>query len=160
MIRRILAPLAASALAVVALVAPLAAPAQSMPSYARPADMQVRGRVTGFDGHFNLSVRDERGYVDNVRIHPGTIINPTGIMLAPGMIVSLFGNNAGSFFGANEVDTPYAFYGGVPYYYGHPWYYSGPSVDLGFYFGNPGWWHGGYYRGGYGYCGGIRVYDR
>ena len=129
-----------------------AAPAQPVPSYARPlpanADEQIRGRVTGFDGGYNVSVRDERGYIDHVRLHPGTIINPTGITLAPGMVVSVFGHNAGSYFAANEVDTPYTFYGGVPYYYGIPWYNYGPNIDLGFYFGNPGWWHGGYYHGG------------
>jgi hypothetical protein len=139
---------------------PLAAGAQDVPSYARPApqDAQVRGRIVNFDGQFALQVRDEKGYVDSVRLHQGTIINPTGLTLAPGMIVSILGYNAGSFFAANEVDTPYTYYGGVPYYYGHPWFYYGPTVSLGFFFGNAGWWHGGYFGGPYHYYGGARVY--
>ena len=76
------------------------------------------------------------------------------------MIVSILGYNAGPFFAANEVDTPYTFDYGVPYYGGHPWWYYGPSISLGFFFGNTGWWHGGYFRGGYHYYGHARVYDR
>ncbi|HEV3158011.1 MAG TPA: hypothetical protein VGZ00_11765 [Candidatus Baltobacteraceae bacterium] len=150
-----------AALAVLTLAAPVAAQAD-MPSYAQPPPMsqdeQVRGRVVNFDGGYSLSVRDERGFVDNVRLHPGTIINPTGITIAPGMVVSIVGYNAGDFFAANEVDTPYTYYGGVPYYLGHPWDYYGPSVDLGFYFGRVGWWHGNYFRGGYQFNRGARVY--
>jgi len=59
------------------------------------------------------------------------------------MVVSIMGYNAGDYFAANEVDTPYQFYSGIPYYSGHPWNYYGPSISLGFFFGNPGWWHGG-----------------
>jgi hypothetical protein len=70
------------------------------------------------------------------------VINPTGLTLAPGMVVSIDGYNAGGYFAANEVDTPYTYYEGVPYYYGHPWFYYGPSVSLGFFFGGGGW-HGG-----------------
>jgi hypothetical protein len=150
--------------ALVAALVPMfaqAATAQPVPSYARPLpapDQQVRGRVTGFDGAYSLTVRDERGYIDNVQLHQGTIINPTGLTLAPGMVVSVLGYNAGGYFAANEIDTPYTFYGGVPYYYGHPWYYYGPSISLGFFFGSGGWWHGGYYRGPYSWRGGVRVY--
>jgi hypothetical protein len=149
--------------AVLLITAPLAARAQIAPSYAQngdSADAQIHGRVISFDGGYSLQVRDEKGYVDNVQLHPGTIINPTGITLAPGMIVSILGYNSGSYFGANEIDTPYTFYSGVPYYSGHPWDYYGPSVSLGFFFGNGGWWHGGYFGGaGYRYVGGARVYN-
>ena len=151
--------------AALVLAGPLAASAQDAPpSYARPApapapqDAQVRGRITNFDGQFALQVKDEKGYLDSVRLHPGTIINPTGLTLEPGMIVSILGYNAGSFFAANEVDTPYTYYGGVPYYYGHPWNYYGPTLGLGFYFGSGGWWHGGSFGGPYHYYGGARVY--
>jgi hypothetical protein len=152
-----------AALAALILAAPVAASAQETPSYAQPAgppgDQQIRGRVTDFDGGYNLTVRDERGYVDNVRLHPGTIINPTGLTLAPGMVVSILGYNAGDTFGANEIDTPYTFTAGVPYYYGHPYGYYGPSFSLGFFFGNRGWWHGSYFHGGYTYYGGARYYN-
>ncbi len=155
------AGLAAFTLTSLALLAPLAAQAQSVPAYAASyaTDGQIRGRIASFDGGYNLVVRDERGYIDNVRLHPGTIINPTGLTLRAGMIVSILGFNQGSFFGANEIDTPYTFDAGVPYYYDHPWFYYGPAISLGFYFGNPSWWHGGYFSGGYGWYGGVRVYN-
>jgi hypothetical protein len=159
-------------IAVLFLAAPLAASAQEVgqygppPSYSdappagNPDDANIHGRILAFDGGYNLQVRDEKGYVDNVQLHQGTIINPTGLTLAPGMIVSIMGYNAGSFFAANEVDTPYQFYSGVPYYSGHPWFYYGPSVSLGFFFGSPGWWHGNMFvGGGYHWAGGARVYN-
>jgi hypothetical protein len=162
MMKNVAAALAALTLVPLALTAPVAALAQPVPSYAQPqqanADEQIRGRVAGFDGEYNLTVRDERGYLDHVRLHPGTIINPTGITLAPGMVVSILGYNAGPYLAANEIDTPYTFYAGAPYYYGHPWYYYGPTISLGFFFGHPGWWHGSYYHGGFHYVGGVRVY--
>ncbi len=142
---------------------PAVAQAQDLPSYARPApistDQNIHGRIVGYDGGYNLTVRDERGYVDTVRLHQGTIINPTGLRLEGGMIVSVLGYNAGGFFAANQIDTPYRFYGAVPYYAGHPWRYYGPAVSLDFFFGNPGWWHGGYFGGGYHFVGGARVYE-
>jgi hypothetical protein len=153
--------LAALAAAIV-IFAPFAANAQIVPSYAAPTpggDEQIHGRVLSFDGGYNLEVRDEKGYVDNVRLHQGTIINPTGLTLAPGMIVSILGYNAGATFAANEIDTPYTFYYGVPWFAGHPWNYYGPSVSFGFYFGHPGWWHGPAFGGGYHFYGGARVYD-
>ncbi len=148
-------PLAAAAQGI-----PPGGPQPGTPSYATPIvdDAQIHGRIVSFDGGYALQVKDEKGYLDNVRLHQGTIINPTGLTLAPGMIVSILGYNAGAYFAANEVDTPYTFYTGVPYYYGHPWNYYGPAVSLGFYFGNTGWWHGGYFRGPYHYAGGARVY--
>jgi hypothetical protein len=126
--------------------APLAAYAQIPPSYSgsgygRAGEAQIRGRILTFDGAYDVRVRDENGYVDRIRLHQGTVINPTGLTLAPGMIVSIIGYNAGSFFAANEVDTPYTFNYGRPYYGGHPWNYYGPGVSLGFFFGDTGWWH-------------------
>lgn len=122
--------------------APEAVPPAPPPSYARPDD-GIRGRIVAFDGAFSLQVRDERGYIDNVRLHPGTIINPTGLRLAPGMAVTIHGTNGGSVFLANEIDTPYAYspYGPVydyPYpVYAYPAYpypvyaYPYPAFSLG-----------------------------
>ena len=161
--------LIAALIAALFLAAPIAANAQitsggppNGPSYAAPAanpDAQIHGRILTFDGAYALQVKDEKGYVDNVQLHQGTIINPTGLTLAPGMVVSIMGYNAGSSFAANEIDTPYTFYSGAPYYAGHPWNYYGPSVSLGFFFGNAGWWHGGGFAGPYHYMGGARVYN-
>jgi hypothetical protein len=153
-----------AAVAALAFLAPLGAAAQDAPSYAQPTqqagddDQQIQGRISSFDGGYNVTVQDDRGFTDNVQLHDGTIINPTGLTLAPGMVVSILGYNAGSYFAANEVDTPYTFYGNVPYYAGHPWFYYGPTIGLGFYFGNAGWWHGGYFQGPYHYVGSGRVY--
>ena len=159
--------LIAALIAALIIAAPLGAPAQIVgpdgPSYAAgPAyegDAQIHGRILSFDGAYSLTVRDEKGYVDNVQLHQGTIINPTGLTLAPGMVVSILGYNAGPYFAANEIDTPYTFYAGSPYYLGHPWNYYGPSVSLGFFFGNAGWWRGGAFVGPYRYYGGARVYS-
>jgi hypothetical protein len=157
-----------AAAAVLALLAPVAVQAQELPSYAQSqagaggGDQQVRGRIADFDGGYNLEVRDANGYVDSVRLHDGTIINPVGVTLAPGMVVSILGYNAGTYFAANEVDTPYTMDEGVPYFEGEPWTYYGPAIGLGFFFGYWGWWHpsyvgylyhpgiyhGGFYHGG------------
>ncbi len=154
------------ALAALALVAPVAAQAQDVPSYAagddqeNAGDQQIRGRVLSFDGAYSLAVRDDQGYVDNVELHQGTIINPTGLTLEPGMVVSILGYNSGPYLSANEVDTPYTYAGGgIPYYSGHPWNYYGPTIGLSFFFGSGGgWWHGGDYPR-YDYAGRSRVYN-
>jgi len=161
-------------LSLLALALPLAftaqpALAQDAPTYAvqaaaPAADAQIRGRISGFDGGYALQVTDDNGYIDNIQLHDGTIINPTGLTLEPGMVVSILGYNAGSFFAANEIDTPYTYYAGVPYYAGHPWNYYGPSISIGFFFGNTGWWHGAAFAGpprpvaGVGFGFGARVY--
>jgi hypothetical protein len=84
-----------AAIAALAFIAPTVALAQDAPSYAQPAgqpvaeDGQIQGRISSFDGGYNLIVQDDRGYTDNVQLHDGTIINPTGLTLAPGMVVSI-----------------------------------------------------------------------
>jgi len=85
---------AAAALAIAALATPPAASAQArgpggpVPSYAAASnDQSVRGVVANYDGKYVLQVRDRAGYVDNIRLHQGTIINPTGLPLQNGMRV-------------------------------------------------------------------------
>ncbi|MFY9646092.1 MAG: hypothetical protein WAK29_12990 [Terriglobales bacterium] len=145
--------------AVLALVAPVTAIAQS-DGQDGPGDetVQIRGVVSSFDGAYALVVRDEQGYLDNIQLHEGTIINPLGITLAPGMVVSVVGFNGGSAIDANEIDTPYVVYGGVPYYEGHPWTYFGAGVALGVFFASADWWHGGYFGGGYRVINGRRYW--
>lgn len=127
---------AAAALAIGALTAPLTASAQagpggSAPSYATASkDQTVRGIVASYDGKYVLQVRDRAGYVDNVRLHQGTIINPTGLPLQNGMRVIVYGYNAGQTFAANEIDVD------VP-----PVVYApGPPVHVGLRFGFWGRW--------------------
>jgi len=104
-----------AAAAALTLAAPIAAQAQEVPSYASaPADQQIQGRVTAFDGAYDLTVLDNSGYSDNIQLHDGTIINPVGLTLEPGMIVNVLGYNAGPVFDANEIDTPYRTIWGIP----------------------------------------------
>jgi hypothetical protein len=158
---RVLAALIALAAAAVPVgtFAQTAAP-DAPPSYARPGtvtgDETIQGRIASFDGAYNLQVNDDRGFVDNVRLQQGTVINPTGIRLTSGMRVTIHGVNAGSAFTANEIDTPYqsygATYGPVPVYgslvYPYPAYpypypvYGYPYVPFGIGFG-----FGGFHRG-------------
>jgi hypothetical protein len=118
----------AAALGIAAFAAPPAAFAQQTPaapgagpppSYARQAangEETIHGRIASFDGKYQLSVHDDRGFIDNVNLHQGTVINPTGLSLQPGMAVTIMGYNRGRSFAANEIDTPYASYGYAPAY--------------------------------------------
>ncbi len=146
-----------AALAALIALAPLGAAAQpsppDTPTYAAPppsygsTDEVIHGRVSSFDGAYSLQVRDDRGFIDNVQLRQGTVINPTGIRLAPGMQVTIHGVNRGSAFAANVIDTPYQSYGAIPVYpygpyvypvypYPYPVYGFGyPSFSLGLHFG-------------------------
>jgi hypothetical protein len=146
---------------------PAAPPAQSEPaappSYAAPAppsygspDETIHGRIESFDGAYNLQLRDDRGFIDNVRLQQGTVINPTGLRLTVGMTVTIHGANGGKLFAAREIDTPYSQYGPVAVYpygaypypaypyaaypypypgYGFGYPYPGVSIGIGFGFG-------------------------
>jgi hypothetical protein len=147
--------LAAAVLAIAGLALPLAAAAQDepppgpqdLPSYAQPAgnggDETVHGRIESVNGAFNITVRDDRGFVDNVELHQGTIINPTGLSLEPGMSVTILGYDGGGALNANEIDTPYTYDGPIPtpVYYGPGYWYPGfgygygPSFSIAFVFG-------------------------
>jgi hypothetical protein len=160
-----------AALTALVAVAPLGAVAQQPaapdappappPTYAAPppsyssTDEVINGRVSSFDGAYSLRVNDERGYIDNVQLRQGTVINPTGIRLAAGMAVTIHGVNRGSVFAANVIDTPYQSYGAIPVYpygaypypvypypaYGYPFYPVRIGIGFGF----------GFHGGGYGY---------
>lgn len=117
---------------IVGILSTLPAAAQTIPSYAAgTTDETIRGTVAAINGQYTISVRDVHGYVDSVTLHPGTIINPRGIALAPGMPVTILGTNRGATLSANEIDTPYPTLGTVPV---HPAY----SLGLRFGFGH-GW---------------------
>jgi hypothetical protein len=136
--RTIRPQLLALGLALLGLVAPLAAQAQPLPSYARPeagggAGESIRGRIQSVDGAFHLTVLDERGFVDTVQLQQRTIINPTGLALSSGMSVTIVGYNAGSTFDAIEIDAPYQYTGAypAPVYYGPAWWYPGFGYGYG-----------------------------
>ncbi|MFN2461383.1 MAG: hypothetical protein ABR591_11945 [Candidatus Velthaea sp.] len=68
---------------------------------ARQRSARVSGIVSSFSP-YNLYL--QRG--THVELHRGTVINPTGIALRPGMRVSIIGNwNADGTFNANEIDA-------------------------------------------------------
>lgn len=116
--------------------------ADIVPSYAT-TEQTIQGRIAGINGPYSISVRDDRGYLDSVSLHHGTVINPRGLTLAAGMQVTIYGYNGGSAFVANEIDTPYSSY--------YPQYY--PRVRYGLYFGYPvypySYYGFGYYRFGH-----------
>jgi hypothetical protein len=152
---------------------PIGARAQngSVPSYATREE-SIQGTISGFNGAHTVFVRDDRGYVDNITLRDGTVINPTGLRLATGQRVTVYGFTQGNTFVANQIDTPYSKYPAAyaygpppayyayPGYYGYPYpyygpYYYGPSVRVGLYFGAryypyPYYYGRGYYGGYYG----------
>jgi len=120
-------------LALAATTLPAAAQTQPVPSYAQPGDTTIHGVVRSVDGKYNITVRDANGYVDNVTLHDGTVINPTGLTLAPGESVTIDGQPSGGTFVANEIDTPYLAYGPYGYpAYPYPVYGAYPAVAVGF----------------------------
>jgi hypothetical protein len=144
--RRALAiPLMAFAVTTLGMLAPHAAlaqqPEQPLPSYAKPGyaatEQTIHGHVTVVNGTY-MEIADSNGYVDRIQLHQGTIINPTGIRLAPGMSVTIMGHTSGNMFLANEIDTPYQYSSGVygPGPYPYPYYpYYGPPAYFGIGFG-------------------------
>ncbi len=121
-----------------------AQPFYGQPSYASPEET-IHGRITDISGPYTITVEDDRGFLDNVHLHHGTIINPTGLTLAAGMSVTIHGYNGGTVLEANEIDCPYSYDGPLPepVYYGPGWWYPGfeygygPSFCLSFVFGGP-----------------------
>src|SRR5580693_9386 len=124
-----------------ALITPAIASAQDAP------DQQIQGTVASINGTWNITVADANGYADSVDLHQGTIINPTGLTLEPGMNVTIDGYPDGSNFDAMEIDTPYQYSGPAPVavYYGpgawYPGYAAGwgPSFSLVFNVGTRSW---------------------
>ena len=143
----------AAALAIIGMVFPATSQAQDMPSYAQPAVGSnvetITGRINSVEGTFLITLLDDRGFVDSVQLHQGTIINPTGLALEPGMSVTIIGYNAGPAFDANEIDAQYSYAGPYPepvYYGPGSWYPGfgygyGPAFSLGLVFVNGGYFY-------------------
>jgi hypothetical protein len=113
-------------------------PSGPPPAYASNPEPTIRGVVTRIDAKYQIHIRDRAGYIDNVSLHDGTIINPRGIPLQPGMRVVIMGHPEGQAFIANEIDVPNAV-GYVPYYYGPGPYYVGFGFGYRRFYGR-GWW--------------------
>ena len=84
------------------------AAAQTAPSFGQPLGNQtLEGIVVRYvQGTYELGLRDDNGFLDNVRLHDKTIIFPIGITLQLGMRVQILGFNQGAAFTANEIDSP------------------------------------------------------
>ena len=84
------------------------AAAQTVPAFATPlGNERLDGVVVRFtQGTYALGLRDDHGFVDNVRLHDKTIIFPVGLTLRPGMRVRIVGFSQGAAFTANEIDGP------------------------------------------------------
>jgi hypothetical protein len=114
----------------------LAQQSASMPPYAVGKDDVIRGTIANFNGATTIYVRDVRGYIDNVTLHKGTIINPTGIRLQAGYPVTISGHADGTTFVADQIDTPFR----RVYAYGPAYVY--PALGFGW---SSGWgwgWRG------------------
>ena len=98
--------LMSSATIVAALALPLAAGAETKGSALRTVDHTVHGVVTSIHGKYRLVVRNDRADGESVTLHRGTIINPTGLQLEPGMQVTIAGHLDGGTFDADEIDAP------------------------------------------------------
>lgn len=114
-------------------VIPPYASAQGIPPYATASSEQVHGTIASINGTWNISIDDVNGYVDNVELRQGTIINPTGLTLEPGMSATILGYTDGNRFDAIEIDTPYRYGGPRPtaIYYGPGWWYPGFAYGYG-----------------------------
>jgi len=159
-----------STVATVALgVLPTIVLAQMPPSYAN-AEEHIDGTVASVEGPYKIHVHDDRGYADDVTLHEGTVINPTGLKLSAGQRIHVTGRADGGTFDANEIDTPYSIepptdeyaYGvdAYPYpYYGYSYDYYPYSpffggLGFGFFFDR------GFDRGGFGHGGLDRGFGR
>jgi len=81
------------------------APTYAVPAYA-DGNETVSGRITWYDGRFDLQIRDDRGFIDNVQLRQGTVIDPTGLTLRTGMAVQIRGRNRGFVLIAEQIDSP------------------------------------------------------
>jgi hypothetical protein len=92
-----------------ALIATAFVSGAAAPSLARVvSSTRVRGTVSAFDGRYDLKLRDRNGVSTEVRLHPGTVIKPRGLILHPGMRVAVAGHYVqdGSALDAREIDAP------------------------------------------------------
>ena len=165
-----------AALASLAALSLPAAAQNSVPSYAMPGGETLHGTIASVNGS-ELTLRDDRGFVDRVAIHAHVAMHPADLQLAPDESVTIVGHADGRVFIADEIaltqSGPAAYgdpgdngaayapdyapdYAPAPIDYPYPYYYPyypyypyyGYGASIGFFFGGGyGHYHG--YRGGY-----------
>jgi hypothetical protein len=95
-----------SGLILAALALPAAAHADT-PNYGVTSDVQtIHGTISSISGKYGLTVHDDRIGLASVTMHRGTVIDPTGLQLKPGMQITVAGHPDGGTFDANEIDAP------------------------------------------------------
>jgi hypothetical protein len=138
----------------------------AIPAYAQPAPAgteTIGGIILAYDGHFAVTLQDDRGFEDTIRLRNGTQIDPEGVRLHRGERVVIHGHADGNVFAADHIalddsaapgadqlytdDGSYQYSAGYDESYGG--YYGGGSVYVG------GGYGGGYYGGGPGYGNGA-----
>ena len=74
---------------------------------AAPVDGQhVTGTIVSVDNKYQITLETDQHQRETVALHQGTIINPLGAKLLPGMLVTIIGNPQGdSTLAANEIDS-------------------------------------------------------
>ena len=148
-----------AALALAASILPTIASAQVIPNLPNiqwpwsnnggnygPSSSEISGTVSSFGG-YNMTLNGGQ----SVSLHQGTVINPTGTSIQPGMNVVVIGYQSGNTFNANEVDVNGSGNGGYYNngypngYNGYPNGYNNGQYPNGYY--NNGYPNGGYYNG-------------
>jgi hypothetical protein len=105
---RVMKRLIRSAAVVAALVLPAAAQADAQNAPAPSGSDTIQGVIKTINGRYGLTVTDSAGGLDSVTMHQGTIINPSGLRLATGMLLVIVGHRDGSTFDATKIDVPIA----------------------------------------------------
>jgi hypothetical protein len=98
--------LPSSALILATLLLPVAAGADTSNSEARSCEQTIHGMIDSINGKYGLTVHGGRVGFERVTMHRGTIINPIGLQLKPGMRVTIAGHAAGGTLDAVEIDAP------------------------------------------------------
>lgn len=71
------------------------------------AQTQLQGTITEIVGKYDVRVKTARGNIADVTLRQGTIINPSGMTLRPGVRVTVLGSGNADSFAAAQIDTPF-----------------------------------------------------
>jgi hypothetical protein len=95
-----------SALIIASLALPAAARADSYSFATHSGDQTLHGVIASIDGKYALTVRNDRAGSEKVMLHGGTVIDPTGLQLMPGMQVTISGHPDATTFDADKIEAP------------------------------------------------------